>query len=227
VSYANAFVPRVDIGQGQQGLRDLRRALSLPTLRTGAVWKERTGAETKALLAMKDLESMMIDVLCFLAKLSVNTSQWRSWRRRRTWSWVAWREGWCGDWIGSRVSCKCDGEEGRKQKGESNKRVPHDTVPRLADRTCRPVLLQSGKSTTSQGVASNCQSRDYELHPLADHIVFFPARVLGRTFHESNNFMLYNESAVFTLFRLLVLTETRPATPPCSSLPAKLLSRST
>jgi len=86
VSYANAFVRRVDIGQGQQGLRDLRRALSLPTLRTDAVWKERTGAETKALLAMKDLESMMVDVLCFLAKLSVNTSQWRSWRERRTWS---------------------------------------------------------------------------------------------------------------------------------------------
>jgi hypothetical protein len=37
----------------------------LPTLKTGAVWKERMGAETKALLAMKDLESMLIDVLCF------------------------------------------------------------------------------------------------------------------------------------------------------------------
>lgn len=34
------------------------------------------------------------------------------------------------------------------------------------------------ESTTSQGVAANCQSRDYELHPLADHIVFFLARVL-------------------------------------------------
>lgn len=57
---------------------DLRRELSLPTLRTDAVWKERMGAETKALLAMKDLESMMIVVLCFLRKLSVGTSQRRS-----------------------------------------------------------------------------------------------------------------------------------------------------
>jgi hypothetical protein len=41
----------------------------LPTLRTDAVWKERMGAETKALLAMKDLESMMIDVWCLLVEI--------------------------------------------------------------------------------------------------------------------------------------------------------------
>ena len=53
------------------------------------------------------------------------------------------------DWIDSRMSCGCNGEEGKKQERESNKRLPHDKVPRFADRTCRLLLLQSGSAMMS------------------------------------------------------------------------------